>query len=43
MSKNNKQPEKTIAAGYLLDYISGKQIKETKKEQVNKVIELIKS
>ena len=34
MSKNNKQSKKTIAAGYLLDYISGKQIKETKKEEV---------
>lgn len=29
-----KQAENTIAAGYTLDYISGKQIKETKKELV---------
>ena len=32
--KKNKQVENTIAAGYTLDYISGKQIKETKKELV---------
>lgn len=38
MSKKNKQSEKTIAAGYLLDYISGKQIKETKKEEVRQRI-----
>jgi type I restriction enzyme M protein len=29
-----RQAENTIAAGYTLDYISGKQIKETKKELV---------
>jgi len=32
--KKNKNTENTIAAGYTLDYISGKQIKETKKELV---------
>ena len=30
----NKQAENTIPAGYTLDYVSGKQIKETKKELV---------
>ncbi len=30
----NKQTESTIPAGYTLDYVSGKQIKETKKELV---------
>lgn len=34
MKKKDKQQENTIAAGYTLDYISGKQIKETKKELV---------
>ena len=35
MSKNkNKQAENTIPAGYTLDYVSGKQVKETKKELV---------
>jgi len=38
MSKKNKQSKKTIAAGYLLDYVSGKQIKETKKELVRQRI-----
>ncbi|MCK5681211.1 type I restriction enzyme HsdR N-terminal domain-containing protein, partial [bacterium] len=38
MSKENKRPEKTIAAGYLLDYISEAQIKETKKELVRQRI-----
>lgn len=33
-NEKNKQAENTIAAGYTLDYISGKQIKETKKELV---------
>jgi type I restriction enzyme M protein len=32
--KENKQPENTIAAGYTLDYVSGKQVKETPKELV---------
>jgi type I restriction enzyme M protein len=31
---NKKQFGKTIAAGYTLDYVSGKQVKETKKELV---------
>ncbi|WP_295881532.1 N-6 DNA methylase [uncultured Thiohalocapsa sp.] len=31
---NNTQTESTIPAGYMLDYVSGKQIKETKKELV---------
>jgi type I restriction enzyme M protein len=31
---NNTQAESTIPAGYMLDYVSGKQIKETKKELV---------
>ena len=30
----NKQAENTIPAGYTLDYVSGKQVKETKKELV---------
>ena len=35
MIKKNKKPaENTIPAGYTLDYVSGKQIKETKKELV---------
>ena len=34
MTHGKKQAENTIAAGYTLDYISGKQIKETKKELV---------
>ena len=38
MGKNNEPSEKTIAAGYLLDYISGNQIKETKKELVRQRI-----
>ncbi|NQU64681.1 MAG: type I restriction enzyme HsdR N-terminal domain-containing protein, partial [SAR324 cluster bacterium] len=39
MSKNlNTESEKTIKAGYLLDYISGDQIKETKKELVQQRI-----
>ncbi len=33
-SDKKKQPERTIPAGYTLDYISGKQIKESKKEIV---------
>lgn len=33
-TKKNTQPDNTIAAGYTLDYISGKQVKETPKEQV---------
>jgi len=37
-SKTNKQIENTIPAGYTLDYISGKQIKETKKELVRQKI-----
>ncbi len=32
--KRKKQGEGTISAGYTLDYISGKQVKETKKEVV---------
>ena len=32
--KKDSQPGNTIPAGYTLDYISGKQIKETKKELV---------
>lgn len=32
--KKNKQAENTIPAGYSLDYVSGKQVKETKKELV---------
>lgn len=32
--KKKKQAENTIPAGYTLDYVSGKQIKETKKELV---------
>ena len=32
--KKNKQAENTIPAGYTLDYVSGRQIKETKKELV---------
>lgn len=32
--KNVNQTEKTIPAGYTLDYVSGKQIKESKKELV---------
>lgn len=32
--KNNDQPGDAIPAGYTLDYVSGKQIKETKKELV---------
>ena len=32
--KKKKQGENTIPAGYTLDYVSGKQIKETKKELV---------
>ncbi len=38
MSKKNEDTKKTIAAGYLLDYISGDQIKETKKELVRQRI-----
>ncbi|MBU1195218.1 MAG: N-6 DNA methylase [Proteobacteria bacterium] len=38
MNKIIKQSVKTIAAGYLLDYISGEQIKETKKEMVRQRI-----
>ena len=35
MIKKNKKPtENTIPAGYTLDYVSGKQVKETKKELV---------
>ncbi|HOX41188.1 MAG TPA: N-6 DNA methylase [bacterium] len=34
MSRKKKQAENTIPAGYTLDYVSGKQIKETKKELV---------
>lgn len=37
-SKTNKQIENTIPAGYTLDYISGNQIKETKKELVRQRI-----
>ncbi len=32
--KENKQTESAIQLGYTLDYISGKQVKETKKELV---------
>lgn len=32
--KKDKQAENTIPAGYTLDYVSGKQLKETKKELV---------
>lgn len=32
--KKKKQAQGTIAAGYTLDYVSGKQVKETKKELV---------
>jgi len=32
--KKSKQAENTIPAGYTLDYVSGKQVKETKKELV---------
>ena len=28
------ESENTVAAGYMLDYVSGKQVKETKKELV---------
>ncbi|MBH8593451.1 restriction endonuclease subunit M [Paenactinomyces guangxiensis] len=37
-SEQKKQPEQTIASGYTLDYITGKQIKETKKELVRQRI-----
>ncbi|WP_368860867.1 restriction endonuclease subunit M [Desulforhabdus sp. TSK] len=33
-TKTNVPPGSTIAAGYMLDYVSGKQVKETKKELV---------
>ncbi len=36
--KKNKQAENTIPAGYTLDYVSGKQVKETKKELVRQRI-----
>ena len=36
--KNGTQAENTIPAGYTLDYVSGKQIKETKKELVRQRI-----
>lgn len=36
--KNSTQAENTIPAGYTLDYVSGKQIKETKKELVRQRI-----
>lgn len=32
--KKDKQTERAIPAGYTLDYVSGKQLKETKKEMV---------
>lgn len=32
--KKSKQAENTVPAGYTLDYVSGKQVKETKKELV---------
>ena len=32
--KKSKQAENTVQAGYTLDYVSGKQVKETKKELV---------
>lgn len=35
---NGKQTNKTLNSGYLLDYISGKPIKETKKEMVRQRI-----
>ena len=39
MSRNkDKRVENTISAGYMLDYVSGKQIKETKKELVRQRI-----
>jgi type I restriction enzyme M protein len=38
MSKKGEQTTKTIPAGYLLDYISGKQLKETKKGLVRQRI-----
>jgi type I restriction enzyme M protein len=37
-NEKSKQSKKTIASGYLHDYVSGKQIKETKKEQVRQRI-----
>jgi len=36
--KAKEQAEKTIAAGYMLDYVSGKQVKESKKELVRQRI-----
>lgn len=36
--KKKKQAQSTIAAGYTLDYVSGKQVKETKKELVRQRI-----
>ncbi len=38
MSEKSKQRTKTIPAGYLLDYISGNQLKETQKELVRQRI-----
>lgn len=35
---NNEQTENTIPAGYTLDYVSGNQVKETKKELVRQRI-----
>jgi type I restriction enzyme M protein len=32
--QRSKQDENTVAAGYMLDYVSGRQVKETKKELV---------
>ena len=34
MEPQKKQEENTIPAGYTLDYITGKRVKETKKELV---------
>jgi len=39
MSNKSEQTTKTIPAGYLFDYISGKQLKETKKELVKQLSE----
>ena len=35
---NKGQTKKSIASGYMLDYISGQQVKETKKESVRQRI-----
>jgi type I restriction enzyme M protein len=38
VQNQNEKPEITIPTGYTLDYLTGKQIKETKKEQVRQRI-----